>query len=100
GGSAGGGGGGGGGAKDMAMAGPQDMAMMSIPDLAKPADMVVVSSCAHDECTIGTKLTKGCSACVSAVCATGADPYCCSTTWDTTCVNTDVNKYCTTKTCP
>jgi hypothetical protein len=98
GGSAGGGGGGGGGnVKDMAMT-VHDMAMSS-PDMAKPADMVVVSSCAHDECTTGVKLTKTCSSCASQVCATGNDTFCCSTQWDSTCVS-EVNMYCTTKTCP
>ena len=97
GGSAGGGGGGGGGQPDMAMP-VQDMAMAS-PDLAQPPDMVVVSSCAHDECTTGTRLTKSCSACATAVCS--KDPTCCSTTgqWDSICVS-EVNTYCTTKTCP
>jgi hypothetical protein len=70
---------------------------MAPQDLAKPADMVVVSSCAHDECTSGSKLTKGCSTCVTSVC--NKDSYCCSTTWDSFCIS-DVNMYCTTKTCP
>ena len=96
GGGAGGGGGGGGTVNDMAMSTVHDMAM-STPDMAKPADMVVVSACAHDECTSGGKLTKTCSACANAVCTN--DPYCCSTTWDSFCIS-DVNTYCTTKTCP
>lgn len=101
GGSAGGGGGGGGGGnqqQDMAMA-QADMAKPQA-DMAKPqADMVVVNTCAHDECTSGGALTSGCSACVTAVCS--HDTYCCTTKWDTTCISTDVPKYCaTTKTCP
>lgn len=90
GGSAGGGGGGGGGAVDMAMP-TMDMAQ-PIHDLAQPPDLVVVSTCAHSECSTGTKLTKTCSSCASAVCT--ADPYCCSNSWDTSCVNTDVPQYC------
>ncbi|HEX6836656.1 MAG TPA: hypothetical protein VF334_08790 [Polyangia bacterium] len=95
GGGGGSGGGGGGGSDDMAMS-VQDMAQ-SIPDMAKPADMVVVSSCAHDECTTGVKLTSSCSQCVSDVCS--VDSYCCTTKWDSTCI-TDVKSICTTKTCP
>lgn len=99
GGSAGGGGGGGGGQQ-------QDMAM-SVQDMAQPPkdfamsqpDMVVVTTCAHDECTAGTKLSKTCSMCAGEVCATGNDPYCCSTQWDATCVK-EVNTYCSLKTCP
>jgi len=74
----------------------QDMAMPA-PDMAKPADMVVVSSCAHDECTSGVKLTSGCSACVTKVCA--QDSYCCTTKWDSLCIG-DVKSICTTKSCP
>jgi len=98
GGSGGGGGGGGGGSDDMAVS-AQDMAKPPVQDMAKPADMVVVSTCAHDECMTGSALKSGCSACVTAVC--NNDTYCCMTKWDTTCVNSDVPKYCaTTKTCP
>ena len=97
GGGSGGGGGGGGGTQDMATS-AQEMAHAA-QDMAKPADMVVVSTCAHDECTTGSKLTSGCSACVTAVCSN--DPACCSSTfgWDSLCVK-EVNTYCTTKTCP
>jgi hypothetical protein len=93
---------GGNGDEDMAMSGAQDMAMASVPDMAKatPPDMVVVSSCAHDECSTGAKLSKTCSACATAVC--NKDSLCCSSStigWDSTCVS-EVNQYCTTKTCP
>ena len=92
-----GGGGGGGGSTDMATS-VGDMAKSS-PDMAKaPPDMVVVSSCAHSECTTGVALTKSCSACAKAVCAD--DSYCCSTSWDKTCVNTDVPNDCPTLVCP
>jgi hypothetical protein len=43
------------------------------------------STCAHDECVTGTKLTSGCSPCVTDVCMD--DPFCCNDSWDTTCVN-------------
>jgi hypothetical protein len=38
-----------------------------------------------DRCTIGTDpLTSGSSSCVTSICT--ADPYCCTTAWDATCV--------------
>ena len=43
------------------------------------------SSCAHDICTSGKKLTKSCDPCVTKICT--ADSYCCSTSWDSTCVD-------------
>ena len=48
-------------------------------------------SCAHDECSAGDKLDKGCSSCAAALCA--SDSYCCDTAWDSTCVN-EVAQYC------
>ncbi len=98
GGSGGGGGGSGGSGGSGGGGGSQDMAQPG-QDLAQPADMAQGSSCAHDECTAGVALTKSCSTCAGQVCASGADPYCCSTKWDATCVS-EVNLYCTTKTCP
>jgi len=44
------------------------------------------SSCLHDECWPGGRLTDGCSACVTAVCAASAT--CCSTAWTSACVAT------------
>jgi len=41
-------------------------------------------SCAHDVCVTGGKLVKTCDACAQAVCA--KDAFCCSTSWDSTCV--------------
>jgi hypothetical protein len=43
-------------------------------------------SCAHALCTTGSKLTKGCDTggVVTAIC--NADPYCCTTAWDSICV--------------
>ena len=99
GGSAGGGGGGGGNQQqDLAMS-VQDLAMPP-QDLAKPADLAQASSCAHSECTSGGALTSGCDACVTQICKSANDPYCCSSTWDTFCVQ-DVSTYCSgIKTCP
>jgi hypothetical protein len=41
--------------------------------------------CAHDECSTGGPLSKTCSACATAVC--NADSFCCSTNWDSLCVD-------------
>jgi hypothetical protein len=41
-------------------------------------------SCAHSDCTAGTKLTSGCNSCVTSICA--SDSYCCSSQWDSVCV--------------
>jgi hypothetical protein len=41
--------------------------------------------CAHDECQQGGPLDYGCSSCVADVC--DYDDYCCSTSWDATCVD-------------
>jgi hypothetical protein len=54
------------------------------------------STCAHSECTTGTRLARGCDACVSKVCQ--ADRYCCRIAWDATCVS-EVPKLCG-ETCP
>jgi hypothetical protein len=43
-------------------------------------------TCAHDKCTTGSALNAAaCGSVVQAVC--NADAYCCSTLWDTECVN-------------
>lgn len=47
--------------------------------------------CAHDLCTAGAALVSGCDPCVTSVC--GADPYCCSTSWDGICVG-EVSSVC------
>ncbi|MCK6589040.1 MAG: M57 family metalloprotease [Polyangiaceae bacterium] len=49
------------------------------------------AQCAHDKCISGSALTSGCDACVTQICA--ADPYCCSTSWDSQCVQ-EVNSIC------
>jgi hypothetical protein len=48
-------------------------------------------SCAHPVCAAGGPLTSGCDACVTQLCA--ADPYCCASEWDATCV-TEVTSIC------
>jgi hypothetical protein len=40
--------------------------------------------CAHDECDAGVALDSDCSSCAAAVC--DDDPFCCTTSWDSTCV--------------
>jgi hypothetical protein len=42
-------------------------------------------SCAHSECTSGSQLAISCDSCVTQIC--GVDSFCCSTTWDSTCVS-------------
>ena len=46
-------------------------------------------ACVHPVCQAGASLTASCGACAQTVC--GADPYCCSTAWDTTCVGEAVS---------
>jgi hypothetical protein len=41
-------------------------------------------SCAHPECSTGTKLKSGCDACVTKICT--ADSFCCTNKWDSQCV--------------
>jgi vibriolysin len=41
-------------------------------------------TCSHDKCSTGTALTSSCNSVVSAVCA--SDSYCCTTSWDSTCI--------------
>ncbi|UQA54838.1 M4 family metallopeptidase [Polyangium aurulentum] len=47
--------------------------------------------CAHKETVTGIKLTSTCSGCATTVC--GADPYCCTTQWDSQCVS-EANSMC------
>ena len=42
------------------------------------------STCAHPVCATGGPLASTCDACATKLCA--LDPYCCSATWDATCV--------------
>jgi hypothetical protein len=51
-------------------------------------------SCGHELCSPGSALSSSCDGtqgCVAKVC--GADPYCCSLTWDSTCAS-EVMTYC------
>ncbi|MBI4699973.1 MAG: hypothetical protein HY744_02210 [Deltaproteobacteria bacterium] len=52
--------------------------------------------CAHDVCTVGAALSKGCSACVSKICA--SDAYCCGNDWDKQCTG-EVQQYCDSAVC-
>jgi hypothetical protein len=95
-------------ASDMGAASGDDLAsgapdLASVPDLAQvndlaqaPPDMAKTSTCAHDKCTTGGKLTSTCDPCVKQICAT--DSYCCTTQWDLFCVD-DVSTICG-QTCP
>ncbi len=42
------------------------------------------NTCSHPYCSTGTKLASGCASCVTQIC--GTDSYCCTHTWDATCV--------------
>jgi hypothetical protein len=54
------------------------------------------SSCAHPICTVGTQLVATCDPCAAQVCA--QDNFCCSSSWDQTCVG-EVTSICG-QTCP
>jgi hypothetical protein len=43
-----------------------------------------LEACGHPICAVGGPLVAACDACATVLCA--ADPYCCSTEWDATCV--------------
>lgn len=47
------------------------------------------ATCAHDLCVPGGPLDHQCDPCTQQVCA--QDPYCCSTSWDRTCVEEAAN---------
>jgi hypothetical protein len=49
--------------------------------------------CEHEVCTEGTALDPSCGACAKEVCAN--DSYCCTTSWDATCVK-EVDTFCAT----
>jgi hypothetical protein len=48
-------------------------------------------TCDHDACTSGSALDASCDTCAASVCP--IDGYCCSTTWDATCID-EANQYC------
>jgi hypothetical protein len=48
-------------------------------------------SCDHDECEVGGALDASCNACAADVC--DVDPYCCTNSWDATCVQ-ETSMYC------
>lgn len=49
----------------------------------------VCEGCAHDECAVGEPLVNNCDACTTSTCA--ADPFCCTTAWDSRCVQEAAN---------
>jgi hypothetical protein len=53
-------------------------------------------SCSHGICSTGGPLVAGCDGCVTQICA--ADPFCCSTSWDNTCVG-ETQSVCGTGSC-
>jgi hypothetical protein len=54
---------------------------MTYPDCANACG----GGCSHGECQTGAALDDMCSPCATDVCT--ADPYCCSTDWDTLCID-------------
>jgi hypothetical protein len=56
---------------------------------APDSGAVSANACAHALCKTGAQLVATCDACATQVCA--SDAYCCSTTWDNTCVNEAVS---------
>jgi hypothetical protein len=52
-------------------------------------DGTVCEGCAHDACNAGDPLASTCDSCATSVCA--ADPYCCTTGWDSRCVQEAAN---------
>ena len=59
-------------------------------------DAPAQGTCGHDVCTKGDALGRNCGDCQAKVCA--KDPYCCTKEWDAACL-TDVDQFCTDKTC-
>ncbi|MGZ3425562.1 MAG: hypothetical protein ACXVCV_02885, partial [Polyangia bacterium] len=53
-------------------------------------------TCSHSICTTGARLTSGCVACATSICA--VDSYCCRVAWDNICVG-EVKSVCG-QTCP
>jgi hypothetical protein len=53
-------------------------------------------ACAHPDCSAGAALNATCNTCVAKICA--ADSYCCTGSWDATCVG-EVKTVCNLTTC-
>jgi len=76
--------------------------MLLVPSLTKAlaAGGYVLSSaelsCHHDKCTSGIPLASSSGACISSICT--ADPFCCSTGWDSACT-AEVRTVCSSLTC-
>lgn len=54
------------------------------PDADADAGSDAGDACAHPICATGGALVAACDPCATQLCA--QDPYCCTTTWDATCV--------------
>jgi hypothetical protein len=60
---------------------------------ASTSQGITQNTCVHPLCTTGIALASTCDPCATQLCA--ADPYCCSTAWDATCVG-EVTSICGT----
>lgn len=63
----------------------------SCNSLAAPPVDASASVCEHPVCSTGGALASSCEPCATQLCA--LDPYCCSVTWDATCVG-EVSSIC------
>jgi hypothetical protein len=81
-------------------AAPSDICGNNLDDNCNGQTDEGCGGCSHDKCTSGSALVSGCDSgtgnCVSQVCS--ADPFCCSTSWDSYCVS-EVRTVCKSLTC-
>lgn len=63
---------------------PQARIEQPIDGVDAAADVDAGPTCAHAICATGVPLQNTCDPCATQLCA--QDPYCCTTTWDATCV--------------
>ncbi len=68
-----------------------DLTAVALPLTLEDVPGVSLSSCSHDVCEAGVALPSSCDDCAAAVCA--ADSYCCTSSWDSSCVG-EVASYC------
>jgi hypothetical protein len=54
------------------------------PSTSGPRNSSICIDCPHDRCVVGAALDPTCDWCVEDICS--LDPYCCDTSWDSTCV--------------
>jgi hypothetical protein len=55
--------------------------------LTPPSGNYVSNSFLHPKCDVGRRMQGSPDACVQQICAPDQDPYCCTNTWDATCVS-------------